>query len=72
MIRSIFRVVECIRGYNSYINRREYLLYMFDALLMFLVMVGFLVEYPGGLDTNYPATKWYDEEVDLVRMSSPM
>lgn len=38
MVRSIFRVVEYVQGNGGYIIRREYFLYIFDAVLMFLVM----------------------------------
>lgn len=39
MIRSIFRVVEYLQGNNGYLLRHEIFLYIFDALLMFVVMV---------------------------------
>jgi hypothetical protein len=38
MVRSIFRVVEYVQGNNGYLLRHEVYLYIFDALLMFLVM----------------------------------
>ena len=41
MVRSVFRVVEYVEGNNGYIMRREALLYVFDAVLMFFVMVLF-------------------------------
>ena len=39
MIRSIFRVVEYVQGNNGYLMRHEWFLYIFDALLMFTVLV---------------------------------
>ncbi|KAM7187075.1 RTA1 like domain containing protein [Naviculisporaceae sp. PSN 640] len=39
MVRSLFRVVEYLQGNAGYLIRREYFLYIFDAILMFLVMV---------------------------------
>jgi len=39
LIRSIFRVVEFLQGYNGPIFQSEAYLYIFDALLMLFVMV---------------------------------
>jgi RTA1 like protein len=46
MIRSIFRVVEYIMGNDGYLLRHEYYLYVFDAVLMWGVMVVFNVVHP--------------------------
>lgn len=46
MIRSLFRVVEYIMGNNGFLLRHEYFLYIFDAALMFVVMIVFLVIHP--------------------------
>lgn len=46
MVRSIFRVVEYLQGFDGYLLRHETYLYIFDALLMFLVMVLFNVIHP--------------------------
>ncbi|KAM7195855.1 RTA1 like domain containing protein [Rhypophila sp. PSN 637] len=46
MVRSIFRVVEYVQGNAGYLIRREYFLYIFDAVLMFLVMVVMLFMEP--------------------------
>lgn len=46
MIRSIFRVVEYLQGFSGYLLSHEYYLYIFDALLMFCVMVMFNVVHP--------------------------
>ncbi|KAH9906901.1 RTA1-domain-containing protein [Xylariomycetidae sp. FL2044] len=62
MIRSVFRVVEYIQGNDGFIIRREYLLYIFDALLMFLVMVSFLVCYVGNLEAPTHVKLAEDEE----------
>ena len=43
MFRSLFRVVEYIMGNDGYLLRHEYYLYIFDAILMFAVMVVFNV-----------------------------
>ncbi|EHK48433.1 hypothetical protein TRIATDRAFT_178509, partial [Trichoderma atroviride IMI 206040] len=49
MIRSIFRVVEYLMGNNGFLLRHEYFIYIFDAALMFLVMVLFLCVHPSQL-----------------------
>ncbi|KAH7123153.1 RTA1 like protein-domain-containing protein [Dactylonectria macrodidyma] len=49
MIRSIFRVIEYIMGNDGYPLRNEWTLYVFDACLMFGVVVAFGWRFPGGL-----------------------
>ncbi|KAF7716855.1 RTA-like protein [Penicillium ucsense] len=49
MIRSIFRLIEYAMGNNGYILRHEVFLYIFDGLLMLVVMVLFNVVHPSGL-----------------------
>lgn len=46
MIRSIFRVVEYLQGNNGYLLRHEVYLYIFDALLMLMVMCLFNWVHP--------------------------
>lgn len=41
MVRSIFRAAEYLQGFNGYLLRHEAYLYVFDAVLMLLVMVLF-------------------------------
>jgi hypothetical protein len=48
MVRSIFRVVEYIMGNNGFLLRHEYFLYIFDAALMIMVMIVFIVVHPSG------------------------
>lgn len=50
MIRSIFRVVEYVMGQNGYPLKHEWTLYVFDALLMFLVTVVFYMRFPSQLE----------------------
>jgi hypothetical protein len=49
MVRSIFRVVEYLMGNNGFLLRHEYFLYIFDAALMTLLMLGFLFVHPSQL-----------------------
>jgi hypothetical protein len=41
MVRSIFRVIEYLQGNDGYLLKHEVFLYVFDAVLMLLVMVLF-------------------------------
>ncbi|KAH8749747.1 RTA-like protein [Diaporthe sp. PMI_573] len=41
MVRSLFRAVEYLQGFDGYLLRHEAYLYILDAVLMFLVMVLF-------------------------------
>ena len=45
LVRSIFRVVEYLQGNSGFIIAHEYFLYIFDAVLMAIVMAVFLVYY---------------------------
>ncbi|KAH6869072.1 RTA1 like protein-domain-containing protein [Thelonectria olida] len=49
MVRSIFRVVEYIMGQDGYLLKNEWTLYVFDALLMFGVVVMLAWRYPDDL-----------------------
>ncbi|RYP41686.1 hypothetical protein DL767_000891 [Monosporascus sp. MG133] len=46
MVRSIFRAVEYLQGFDGYLLSHEVYLYVFDAILMFLVMVLFNYVHP--------------------------
>ncbi|RSL81758.1 hypothetical protein CEP51_005632 [Fusarium floridanum] len=46
MVRSVFRVIEYIMGHDGYPLRNEWTLYVFDALLMFGVVVMLGWRYP--------------------------
>lgn len=49
MVRSIFRAVEYIQGFNGYLLSHEAYLYALDATLMLGVMVLFNVAHPSGV-----------------------
>lgn len=53
MIRSVFRVIEYLQGNNGYLLRHEVFLYIFDALLMFIVMALFNWIHPSEITTLY-------------------
>ena len=49
LLRNIVRVVEYIQGYDGYINHHEAFLYVFDAVLIFGVMVVMAMIYAPSL-----------------------
>ena len=49
MVRSVFRVVEYIMGHDGYLLQNEWTLYVFDAVLMFAVVVLFSWRFPSDL-----------------------
>ncbi|KAK7416524.1 hypothetical protein QQX98_005128 [Neonectria punicea] len=61
VVRSVFRIIEFIMGYEGYLLQHEWTLYAFDASLMLLVMVIFLVCYPDRLIV----TGWKDGMIPL-------
>ncbi|KAL1964528.1 hypothetical protein VTN77DRAFT_6825 [Rasamsonia byssochlamydoides] len=50
LIRSVFRVVEYLQGQDGYLLTTEVFLYVFDALLMFCVMVVFAAVHPSEIN----------------------
>lgn len=51
LVRSVVRVVEYIQGMDGYILSHEAFLYVFDGLLMFLVLLVFVLVHPS--EVNY-------------------
>ncbi|KAF5563650.1 7-aminocholesterol resistance [Fusarium napiforme] len=58
IIRSIVRVVEYLQGQGGFVISHEVFIYLFDALLMFLVMLLLLIVHPGRLVKNGTGMKW--------------
>lgn len=52
LVRSIFRVIEYLQGNRGYLISHEVFLYVFDAVLMAVVMAIFLVWYVDDLDSK--------------------
>ncbi len=46
LVRSIFRVIEYAQGHTGYLLQHEWFLYVFDACLMFGVLVVFNIVHP--------------------------
>ncbi|CAI6064525.1 unnamed protein product [Clonostachys chloroleuca] len=67
MIRSIFRAVEYLQGFNGYLLRHEAYLYVFDAALMLFVMIIFNFIHPGEImmASGYDQPK-SDGEIELI------
>lgn len=52
LIRNTFRVVEYIQGRDGYLMKKEWPIWVFDGVLMFLVMVVFFIWYPHHFQPN--------------------
>jgi hypothetical protein len=50
LVRSVFRVIEYVQGNGGYLISHEIFLYIFDALLMAVVMLIFFIWYIGDLE----------------------
>lgn len=56
LIRSVYRLVEFIQGQQGYVISHEFFLYIFDAVMMFLVMVLMNLLHPStGLKKQAPS-----------------
>ncbi|KAL5589931.1 hypothetical protein FOVSG1_011798 [Fusarium oxysporum f. sp. vasinfectum] len=64
LVRSIFRVVEYLQGNGGYLISHEVFLYIFDAVLMAIVMIVFLIWYVDHL--QYKDGNEYDLEPCVV------
>lgn len=65
MIRSCFRVVEYAMGNDGYLLGHEWTLYIFDSVLMFIVMVVYYLWYP-----NWIVPQKLEVDVVLVQRHS--
>ncbi|KAM0326928.1 hypothetical protein ACHAQA_006048 [Verticillium albo-atrum] len=70
MVRSIFRVVEYIMGHDGYLLANEWTLYVFDATLMFGVVVMFAWRFPGKLLSSVAGAET-DVEVSILEERLP-
>ncbi|KAF9768034.1 hypothetical protein IL306_014702 [Fusarium sp. DS 682] len=52
LVRNIFRVVEFAMGKEGYLQQKEWPIFVFDSVLMLLVMIVFFMQYPGNLQPN--------------------
>ena len=58
MIRSIFRIIEYVMGKDGVLLQNEYYLYIFDAVLMFLVVLLFNVWHPSAIISKRMGSKY--------------
>ena len=67
LIRSIFRIIEYIQGNSGYLLSHEVYLYVFDAVLMFMVMVLFNWIHPSQVTDLYQKRQAAHGTVELQR-----
>ncbi|PNP77035.1 hypothetical protein FNYG_09648 [Fusarium nygamai] len=63
LVRSIFRVVEYLQGNKGYLISHEFYLYIFDAVLMALVMLIFMIWYVKHLQKEHKPADIEDREL---------
>lgn len=63
LVRSIFRVVEYLQGNKGYLISHEIFLYVFDAILMALVMIVLVIWYVEYLQTDRKTSAAGDVEL---------
>ncbi|KAF4944828.1 hypothetical protein FGADI_12423 [Fusarium gaditjirri] len=61
IIRNIVRAAGYLQGQGGLVISHEVFIYLFDASLMFLVMLLFLIIHPGRLVKNGTGMKWRDQ-----------
>jgi hypothetical protein len=61
LVRNVFRVVEFVMDKQGYLQQKEWPTFVFDSVLMFLVMVSFYIWYPGDI-----TSRLRDSAVELV------
>jgi len=70
IVRSIVRAVEYIQGENGFVMAHEVFIYLFDATLMFLVLLAFLILHPARLMRDARQAEkedWGGEELAIIR-----
>lgn len=71
LIRSVIRVVEYIEGYDGFLMKHEVFIYIFDALLMFIVMVTLQWCHPSEVNCLLGRGHKYAEKAILTREFVP-
>lgn len=66
LVRSIFRVVEYLQGWQGYILSHEIFLYIFDACLMFAVMLIFNWIHPSEIRSGIKGGS-YMKGLEMIR-----
>ncbi|PYI00735.1 putative RTA1 domain protein [Aspergillus sclerotiicarbonarius CBS 121057] len=68
LIRSVYRVVEFVEGNDGFIMHREYLLYIFDGLLMAVTGLAVGVVFPGSVLGGMARGSTGGEELECSEM----
>jgi hypothetical protein len=68
MIRSIFRLVEYSQGNKGWLITREWTLYVFDAALMWIVLVVFNIWHPSRVEASLKGGKCCEKGMRLVNI----
>ncbi|KAL2847529.1 RTA1 like protein-domain-containing protein [Aspergillus pseudoustus] len=67
LIRSIIRVVEYLMGYDSFLMRQEVFIYVFDAMLMFIVLFVLNWMHPSQINCALGRGDVYFDKMVLLR-----
>ncbi|RDW57851.1 RTA1 domain-containing protein [Aspergillus mulundensis] len=72
LIRSVIRVVEYLMGYDSYMMKQEVFIYVFDALLMFIVVFALNWSHPSEVNCALGrAEKYFTRVVAVHKFATP-
>ncbi|KAJ5803405.1 uncharacterized protein N7503_005855 [Penicillium pulvis] len=71
LVRSIVRVVEYLEGYSGYLMKHEVFIYIFDALLMFSVMLVLQYSHPSEINCLLGRGEKYSEKMIKTRKFVP-
>ncbi|KAJ5526781.1 hypothetical protein N7513_010940 [Penicillium frequentans] len=71
LVRSVVRVVEYLQGYSGYLMKHEVFIYVFDALLMFFVMLVLQYSHPSEINCLLGRGEKYSEKMIKTRKFVP-
>lgn len=71
LVRSVVRVVEYIEGYQGFLMKHEVFIYVFDALLMFIVMLVLHYSHPSEINCLVGRGDTYFEKGFKTRKFGP-
>jgi RTA1 like protein len=67
-IRSVFRLVEYSQGNDGWLMKREWTLYIFDAILMWVVLVIFNIWHPSHVEALRKGGKYVSKGVRIIEI----
>jgi hypothetical protein len=68
-IRSVFRLVEYAQGNNGWTMRREWTLYVFDATLMWIVLIIFNIWHPSRVEAFLKGGKYSQKAFRVLELN---